>query len=176
LCGKANVNSLTLRHPLPYGRCAAPSKGGGGTLEKGTDVCPAPTQDSAVTSDQRSVSPPSPPVLCGHPRRCATILGTAAPSATLWEPGLTRRRHARYCAPYGLPSAAPSSQHTNGDQTGSPHTATLEAAPGQEHDSPRRPAGTRFARTAINSTALHTILPHVIRTVRHDCKLPPLGL
>jgi hypothetical protein len=35
---------------------------------------------------------------------------------------------------------------------------------------------TRFARTAINSITLHTIPLHVIRTVRHDCKPPPLGL
>jgi hypothetical protein len=77
MCGKASANSLTLCHPLPYGRRAAPSKGGGGTLEKGTDVCPAPTQDSVVTSDQLSMSPPSSPALCSHPRRCATIPGTA---------------------------------------------------------------------------------------------------
>jgi hypothetical protein len=93
----------------------------------------------------------------------------------MWESGTTRRRHACCCAPYGLPSAAHSSQRTNGDRTGSPHTATLEVAPGREEDSPRRPAGTRFARTAINSatsTTLCTIPLHVIRTVRHDCKLP----
>jgi hypothetical protein len=34
----------------------------------------------------------------------------------------------------------------------------------------------RFARTAIASTALYTIPPHVARIVRHDCKLPTLGL
>jgi hypothetical protein len=34
----------------------------------------------------------------------------------------------------------------------------------------------RFARTAITSAALYTIPPHVARTMRHDCKLPPLGL
>jgi hypothetical protein len=57
----------------------------------------------------------------------------------------------------------------------SPHSP-LEAAPGREQDSPRRPAGTLFARTAINSTILCTIPLLVIRTVWHDCKLPPLGL
>jgi hypothetical protein len=34
----------------------------------------------------------------------------------------------------------------------------------------------RLARTAINSVVLYTIPPRVARTVRHDCKLPPLGL
>jgi hypothetical protein len=117
LCSKASVNSVTLCHPLPYGRHIAPSKEDGGTLEKGTDIYPAPTQDCAVTSDQRSASPPSPLALCSHPRRCATIPGTAAPSLMLWEPGMTRHHHARCCAPYGLPSAAPSSLRTVDDQT-----------------------------------------------------------
>jgi hypothetical protein len=136
LCGKASVNSVTLYHPLSYGRCAAPLKEDGGILEKGTDIYPAPTQDKAVTSDKWSASPPSPPALCGHPRRCVTIPGTAAPSPALWEPGTTRHRHARCCAPYDLLSAAPSSQRTDSDQTGSPRTATLEAAPGREQDLP----------------------------------------
>jgi hypothetical protein len=34
----------------------------------------------------------------------------------------------------------------------------------------------RFARTAIYSVELYTIPSHVAETVRHDCKLPPLGL
>jgi hypothetical protein len=67
LCGKASVNSVTLCHPLPHGRCAAPSKEDNGTLEKGTDIYPAPTRDNTVTSSQWSVSPPSPSALCSHP-------------------------------------------------------------------------------------------------------------
>jgi hypothetical protein len=38
------------------------------------------------------------------------------------------------------------------------------------------PPEARFARTTIHYVALYTIPPHVARTVRHDCKLPPLGL
>jgi hypothetical protein len=132
LCGKASVNSVTLYRPLPYGRRAAPSKEDSGILEKGTDIYPVPTQDNALTSDQWSVSPPSPPALCGHPHHCATIPGIAAPSPALRKPGRTRHRHARCCAPYGLLSVSPSSQRTDGDQTGSPHTATFEAATGRE--------------------------------------------
>jgi hypothetical protein len=130
-----------------------------------------------VTSDQWSASPPSPPALCGHPRRCATIPGTAAPSSTLWKPGTTRHRHARCRASYGLPSAAPSSQLTDGDRTRSSHATTLEAAPGRVQDSPRRPSGARFARTTINSATLCAMQPYVaLRTVQYDCKLPPLDL
>jgi hypothetical protein len=117
-----------------------------------------------------TISPVRPsPLPRRHPGHCSTI-------PTLWEYGTTRRRHVCCCAPYGLPSAAPSSQCADRDQTGNPHTATLEAAPGREQDSPRHPAGTRFARTAINSTTLCTIPLHVIRTVQRNCKLPPLSL
>jgi hypothetical protein len=161
---------VTLCYPLSYGLCATPSKEDGGALERGTDACLAPAQDGAMTSDQWGASPPSPSALCGHARYHDAISSIAAPSLTLWEFRTTRRHHACRCAPYGLPSATPSSQRTDGDQTGNPHSAALEADPVWEQDSPRRPAGTRFAKTAINSTTLYTIPLHVIRTVRHDCK------
>jgi hypothetical protein len=110
---------------------------------------------------QWSVSPPSPLALCGHPRHCATIPGTVAPSPTLWVPGRTRHRHAHRCASSGLLSAAPSSQRTDGDRTGSSHTTTLEAAPGKVQDSPRRPTGARIVRMTINSMALCAMPPYV---------------
>jgi hypothetical protein len=138
-----------------------------------TNTCSTPTRDDDVTSDQWSAPPPSPPALFGHPRRCATIPGPVRPSRAPREPGETRRCHAHGCAPHGLPSAAPWSHHTDEDRTGSSHIAALEAASGQEQDTPRCPTGARFTRTAINSTALYAIPPHVVRTVRHACKLPP---
>jgi hypothetical protein len=82
-----------------------------------------------VTSDQWDASPPSPSVLRGHPRHHDAIPGTAGPSPMLWWYGVTRRRHAGCCAPYGLPSAAPSSQRTDNDQMEGFDTTTLEAAP-----------------------------------------------
>jgi hypothetical protein len=91
-----------------------PSNEDGRTLERGTNAYPALAMDNAVTSNQWSASLLSPLALCGHPRRCANIPGTAAPSPVLWEPGTTRHRHARCCAPYDLPLVAPSSQHTDG--------------------------------------------------------------
>jgi hypothetical protein len=90
----ASVNSVTLCHPLPYGRRAAPSKEDDRALEKGTDICHAPTRDNTVTSNQWSASPPSLSALYSHPHRCATIPCAATPSLTLWEPGTTRHRHA----------------------------------------------------------------------------------
>jgi hypothetical protein len=41
----ANVNSVTLCRALPYGRRAASLKKDGGTLKKGMDAYPTPTQD-----------------------------------------------------------------------------------------------------------------------------------
>jgi hypothetical protein len=87
-------------------------------------------QDYAVTSVQRDWSPPSSSVLCGHPRHHDTIPGTASPSPTLWKRAVTGHRHARCCASYGLPSAAPSNQHAGGHRASVPYTATLKAAPG----------------------------------------------
>jgi hypothetical protein len=94
---------VTLCYPLLYGLGAAPSKEAGGTLEKGTDACSTPAQEDAVTPDQRGASPPSPSVLCGHPRHRNAIPSTAAPSPTLWEYEATRHCHVGCCAPYTPP-------------------------------------------------------------------------
>jgi hypothetical protein len=65
----ASDNPVALCHPLPYNRRAAPSKEDGGALEGKTDDYSTPAQDYAVMSGRRDRSPPSPLVLCGHPRR-----------------------------------------------------------------------------------------------------------
>jgi hypothetical protein len=59
---------VALCHPLPYGRRATPSKEDGGALKGKTDDYSTPAQDYAVMSGRRGQSPPSPSVLCGHPR------------------------------------------------------------------------------------------------------------
>jgi hypothetical protein len=110
--------------------------------------------NSAVTSDQRSTSPPSLPALCGHPRHCVATPCTAVSSPALWKPGATGHRHVRLCAASGLPSAQPSNRHTDDDQTRSSHTTTLEATPGQAQDPPRCPPAVRFPRTITNSATL----------------------
>jgi hypothetical protein len=132
----ASDSSVALCRPLQYNRRAAPSKEDGGALEEKTDGYSTPAQDYTVTPGRRNRSPPSPSVLCGHPRRPNTIPGTASPSPTLWGDGATRHRHAGCCAPCGLPSAAPSNQCTDKDQKGDPDTATLEAAPGRIQGTP----------------------------------------
>jgi hypothetical protein len=116
---------VTLCHPLPYDRCAAPSKKDGGALEEKTSDYSTPAQDYAVTSGQWELSPPSPSVLCDYPRHRDAIPATASPSSTLWKRAVTERRHAGYCASYGLTSTAPSSPHAGGRRTGDPCAATL---------------------------------------------------
>jgi hypothetical protein len=174
---EGRCHSMTLCHPLPYLFHAALSKEVGGTLERGTTTCPAPARDGAVTSGQQSASPQSPPALCDQPRHRAAIPDASTSSPALWEPRSTGHRHADRCAASGLPSAEPSNQRTDGNQTRSSHATTLEAAPGRAQDSPRRLPEARFARTTINSTTLCAMPPYVaLRALRHDCKPPPLGL
>jgi hypothetical protein len=81
-------------------------------------------------------SPPSPSALCGHPHHHGAIPGTTAPSSTLWKRAATEHCHACCCAPYGLSSAAPSSQHAGDDRTEDSYAATLEAAPRRMQDTP----------------------------------------
>jgi hypothetical protein len=50
--GKASVSSVTLCHPLSYGRRTTPLKKDVGTLEKGTNACSALARDDTVTLDQ----------------------------------------------------------------------------------------------------------------------------
>jgi hypothetical protein len=115
LCSMVSNHPVALYHPLPYGRRTAPSKRDGGTLEGKTHDYSAPARDGGVMSGQWEWLPLLSSALCDHPRHHDTTPGTATPSPTLWEYGATRRRHAGYCAPYGLPSAAPSSQRTDND-------------------------------------------------------------
>jgi hypothetical protein len=103
----AGVSLVTLCCPLSYGQRTAPSKQDGGTLEGGIDAFSMLAQDYAVTSGQQDWSPPSPSALCGHPRHHGAIPGTATPSSTLWKRAATGHRHARCCASYDLPLAAP---------------------------------------------------------------------
>jgi hypothetical protein len=140
LCGSCAGSPVsTPRHCVTHSRTAStshPSKEDGGTLKRGTASYPTPAQDGAVTLGQRSTSPPSLPVLCGHPRHCAVLPGTATSSPALWGPGTTGHRHARRCAAIAPPLAQPLSRRTNNNQTRSSDTTTLKAAPGRAHDSP----------------------------------------
>jgi hypothetical protein len=145
-----------------------PSKEDGGALKRETDDFSTPAQDYAVTSGQRDRSPPSPSVLCGHPRRPNTISSTASPSPTLWGTGrqdtttptvvprmASRQRRprisARATAEWTTPALPPSKPLLDG------HRA--------RHDVPPE---ARFARTAVYSVALYTMPPHIDKIVWHD--------
>jgi hypothetical protein len=146
------AHSRTADAPCPRKRTAEPSKGG-------TDAYSTLAQDYAVTSGQRDASPLSPSVLCGRPHPRNAIPSTAAPSLTLWGYGATRHRHDGRCAPYGLPSAAPSSQLTDNDSTEDFNTTTLEAAPGRTQGRPGRSAGSRIHQDGrpLRCTVCHAI-------------------
>jgi hypothetical protein len=133
---RVSNNPVARCHPLLYGRRAAPSKKDGRALEGKTSNYSAPAQDCAVTSSQWGRSPPSPSALCDHPCHRDAFPATAPTSPTLWERAVTGRRHAGYCASYGLTSMMPSSPHTDDHRTGDPYAATLEAAPGHTQDTP----------------------------------------
>jgi hypothetical protein len=94
LCGVVSNRPAALYHPLPYGRCPAPSKKDGGTLDGITHNYFAPARDGAVTSGQWERSPPSPSALCGHLGHCTTI-----PDAM--EHAATGHRHASHCTSPG---------------------------------------------------------------------------
>jgi hypothetical protein len=177
LCGKAGVNSMALCRPLLYGLHIEPLERGWRNPRKRherqpctragrrRDVAPVERVSSITFGPVR----PSPP-LCHHLGHCCTILGAVGARDDETLP------RSLLCI-YGIPSAEPSSQRMNDDRTGSPHATTLEAAPRQVQDSPRRRSGARFARTTVNSVTLYAMPPYVaLRTVRHDCKPPPLGL
>jgi hypothetical protein len=138
---------------------------------KGTNTFSMSTQDYTVTSDQRERSSPSLFALCGHPCHCNATPGTAAPSPTPLRRTGTRHRHARYCASYGLLSTTPSSQHAGSGRMSNLHATTLEAAPVQAQDPPRRPNRSKIRRDSrqLRSTARRASTRRKI--VRHTCKL-----
>jgi hypothetical protein len=131
------------------------------------------TQDCTVTSGQRGRSSPSLSALCGHPRHCSAMPGTATTSLTLLERKGTGRRHARHCTSYRPPLTTPSCRPTGGGRTANHYTTTLEAAPVRAQDSPRRPNRSEIRQDGrqLLGTTRHASTRR--RTVRHDCKLLP---
>jgi hypothetical protein len=161
LCGKAGVNSTTLCHPFPYRLHIAPLERGRWNPRKAygcllrtrlgrcRDVRPTRRASSVISGPMR----PSPP-LCRHPGHCSVIPSTveARDDGTPPHPPL-----------YILqPSASPTLEKAYRRRPNEkPRTTTLEAAPGQSQDSPRRPPEARFSRTTINSTTLCVMPPYV---------------
>jgi hypothetical protein len=129
------------------------------------------TQDYIVTSARRKRSSSSLSTLRGHPRHYNATPGTVTTSLTLWKRTGTGRHHDHRCTSYGLSLTPPSSRPADDGRTVNHYAITLEAAPVRAQDSPRRPAGARFARTTVNSATLLAMASHVGKIVRHTCKL-----
>jgi hypothetical protein len=173
LYGVVSNRPAALYHPLPYGRCTAPSNKDGGTLEGMTHDYSAPARDSAVTSGQLERSPPSPSALCDRPRHRNAIPATTSPYPTMWKRAATECCHASPCALYNLMSTTTSNPHADG-----PRTSNLYATPSMpllethrtRHDTPPEVG---FARTTVYSMALYTMPLHVGEIVWHACKLLP---
>jgi hypothetical protein len=177
LCGKAGVNSVTLCRPLPYGLHVTPLERGRRNPRKRYGCQPhTRARWCHDVGPVEHVSPvtfgpvrPSPP-LCHHPGHCSTIPGAVEarddetpprPLLCILRPSTGRALESAYGRrPNGkLPHHYPRSR----SWTSIGLTTT--------------PSGARFARTTVNSATLCTMSPYVaLRTVRHDCKPPPLGL
>jgi hypothetical protein len=159
----ASNNPVALCHPTPVRptrphprkRTAEPSKGRGTTM-------PRPHKDNVVTSGRRDRSPPSPSVLCDHPRRPPT------PSRAL-------HHHPQHCGGMGRQDAAtPAAVHPVASHQPHPRVhiraTTKQAIPTMPPSKPLldgyrarhdAPPDARFARTTIYSTTLYTMPLHV---------------
>jgi hypothetical protein len=157
LCDEAGVSSVTLCHPLLYGKRTAPSKGAGRTLE------PSSRDSAGSDHDVRPAGAPSPSlsVLCGHSRPCSTTPRTAATTPTLLS---TRGR-----------DAATSAIVPRTDRRQRLPRARMETPRSTTTPSPSKPplfkyrarhdavTGARPARTGIISTGLYAIPAHVAK-------------
>jgi hypothetical protein len=77
-CGQASViPEHCAAHSCPP-LALSPSKGHGGTLERCTGGDRVRNPCGIVARNSRSMSSPSPPALCGHPRCCRAIPGVVA--------------------------------------------------------------------------------------------------
>jgi hypothetical protein len=170
----AGDSPVALCRPLPYGQRAAPSKEDDGALEEKTDDYATPRtgqrRDVGLAGPVTSVaiglvrlSPPSPtpsralhryPQHCGGMRRQDTATLAAVRPAASWQPH--PRAHVQATTKRVTPTTPPSKPLLDGYRAR--HDAPLDA---------------RFSRTAVYSTTLYAIPPHIDKTVRHACKLPP---
>jgi hypothetical protein len=120
--------------------------------------------------------------LLRHHQPCAAIPATRPPSRTL-------PHHPQCCGSTGRQDAATSAAvrppaFRQPDPRNDAHMTTREEAPTPPPSKPLLDGyrahhdalpEARFTRTTVYSTTLCTILLHVARTVRRDCKLPPLA-
>jgi hypothetical protein len=142
----------------------------GGPAEP-SNAFPVTTQDHAVTSSRWERSSPSLSAPCSHPQHCSATPGTATTSPTLLERTGTGRRNACHCNSYGPPLTTPSSRPVGSGRTANLYTATLEAAPVQAQDTPRRPNRSKIRQDGhqLRGTARHASTCR--RIVQRTCNL-----
>jgi hypothetical protein len=170
----ASNNLVALCHPLPYGRCAAPSKKDNRALEGKTNDHAAPTQgqcrdvEPAGPVTPVAISPvrPSPPSptpsrpLHHRPRRCGSVRRRDAATPAIMPRTTSRRWRPRVLTRAATKQATP---------TPPPSKPLLDAHRTCHDALPEE----RFTRTAISSTMLYTMTLHIDEIVRHTCKLSP---
>jgi hypothetical protein len=134
-----------------------PRRGAGRTLE------PSSRDSARSNRDVRPAGAPSPSlsVLCGHPRPCY-----ATPSTTTTTPTLLSTRGRDAATPATAPRTDRRQQLPRGrlETPRSTTTPPPSKSPLFKHRT-RHDAvtGATFARTAVNSTALYTMPPHVAK-------------
>jgi hypothetical protein len=150
------THSRTAGTPHPQKRTAEPSKGDGCMFRARTGPCRDVGRVPTVT-----ISPvqPSQP-LHRHPRRCRSARRRDIATPTAVPRTASRQRHPRISTRAATKRATPTP----------PPSKSLLDGYRAHHDVPPE---ARFARTAIYSTMLYAIPPHVDKTVWHACKLPP---
>jgi hypothetical protein len=160
LCGKASISSVTLCR-LPLTANTPHPRGGGGWAATPSNIFYVLLQDHTVTLGRRDRSSPLLSALCGHPRHCRTTLDAVATSQCCWD---VRGQDIATMANVpltGFPSTAPSNWPTTAanQPIATPPPSKPLLCKHKTH--PDASTGARFARTAVSSAALFSILVHV---------------
>jgi hypothetical protein len=137
----------------------SPRRRDGRLLHARTGLCRDVGPAEPVTSVAIGPVPPSPPSR-RHPRCCGSMRREDTTTPATVPRMASRQRHPRVLTRATTEQATPTP----------PPSKPLLDAHRTRHDAPPE---ARFARTAVYSTALYAIPPHVTRTVWHACKLPP---
>jgi hypothetical protein len=95
-----------------------------------------------------------------HPRRCGSARRRDIATPTAVPRTTSPQRHPRISMRAATERASPTP----------PLSKPLLDGYRARHDVPPE---ARFARTAVYSTAMYAMPPHIDKTVRHACKLPP---
>jgi hypothetical protein len=118
-------------------------------------------QDHTVTSGRRDRSSLSLLALCGHPRHCRTTPDAVATSQCCWDVRGQDIATTATVPRTSFPSMAPSNWPTTAasQPTATPPPSKLLLCGHRTHHDASTGAG--FARTAVRSVALFTILVHI---------------